>query len=385
MKERRRTRRAEPAVTPVKDKLKIGFITERMLRGFGVDLVVDRVARGLAQRGHEVTVYASVTDSTLGAEEYKLELIPTPAFAFFPRYELSAQRHLRFLNQQKMDVYLVETFPFFSYLPRLEAPAVAVDHGICSTEGFPVKIRANFRYARLMHSHLYLPFARRIVTVSEYLKREMPRRLQEKTAVIYNGADHYARPLADEAIKLRRTLNVADEDILLLYVGRLNAANQPYKGTAELVDMYRQLRREDNRLRLLMAGFGGPEERAWLESLGVRVITNAAAEQMPVIFSACDIYTTCSRWEGFDLPIVEAQSFGKPVVGLKIGAHPEVVAEGKSGFLPSGIEGMKEVLVRLARNREMRADMGKAALANAERFQWQRAVAQYEQLLQEVA
>ena len=81
-----------------------------MLTGFGVDMVIDRVARGLGERGHEVTVYASVTDETLNSDSYRLKLVPTPASSFFPRYDLSAQRHLGFLNSEANDVYLVETF-----------------------------------------------------------------------------------------------------------------------------------------------------------------------------------------------------------------------------------------------------------------------------------
>ncbi len=368
--------------------MRIGFITERMLRGFGVDLVIDRVAGGLAANGHEVTVYASVTDETLDSGGYRLKLIPTPAYSFFPRYELSAQRHLRFINEEKNDVYFIETFPYFSYLPRLKTPAVAVDHGVSSTEGFPWKIRANFAYLNFLHQHLYLRYARRIVTVSEYLRQELPAGLRSRTSVIYNGADHYPQRADDSENgrqSLRSELGVAGDEVLMLYVGRLAAHHQPYKGTAQLVDMYRRLRTQNPAIRLLMAGFGGEEERAWLEGEGVLVLANAPAEQMPAIFAASDIYVTASRWEGFDLPIVEAQSFGKPVVGLKIGAHPEVVADGSSGFLGAGMDEMEKAIMRLAGDEGLRADMGAAALANSERFRWDRAVKEYQQLLGKVA
>jgi len=133
-----------------------------------------------------------------------------------------------------------------------------------------------------------------------------------------------------------------------------------------------------------MAGFGGPRERIWLEREGVLVIENAPAEQMPAIFSACDIYVTCSRWEGFDLPLVEAQFFGKPVVALKVGAHPEVVAENRSGFLVGGLEEMGGAIRRLVDDDTLRQQMGEAARLNAERFRWSRAVAAYDELIQEL-
>lgn len=361
--------------------LKIGFITERMLRGFGVDLVVDQVARGLAARGHDVTVYASVSDSTLDSESYRLRLIPTRTSTLFPCYDLAAQRYLPFLNQEGNDIYFIETFPYFSLLPRLKTPAVAVDHGVSSTEGFPLKIRANFAYVRFTQQ-LYLRYARHIVTVSEYLKSTFPGRLREKTMVIHNGADHY--PPGGNGDELRRRLGVAGDDVLLLYVGRLSSADQPYKGTAELSAMYRRLVREIPRLKLLMVGFGGERERRWLEEQGVLVVTNAPAEQMPEIFAACDAYVTASRWEGFDLPVVEAQSFGKPVVALDIGAHGEVVARDRSGFLAADMESLAAAVRRLADDNELRRRMGMAALDHAADFTWSRAVDRYEQLLEKV-
>lgn len=361
--------------------MRIGFITERMLRGFGVDLVVDRVASGLAAHGHEVTVYTSVSDSTLDTGSYRLRMIPTRASSFFPRYELSAQRHLPFLNREENDLYFVETFPFFSLLPLLKKPVVAVDHGISSTEGFPAKIRVNFAYVRRTQP-LYLRSARRIVTVSEYLKSTFPASLQEKTTVIYNGADHYLT--GGDGASLRRQLGVGDDDVLLLYVGRLSSADQPYKGTAELSEMFRLLRRELPFVKLLMVGFGGERERRWLERQGALVLTNAPAEQMPDIFSACDIYVTASRWEGFDLPVVEAQSFGKPVVALDIGAHGEVVDRDRSGFLAGDLGELAAAVRRLAADPGLRARMGEAALEHAGSFTWSRAVERYQQLLEEV-
>lgn len=368
--------------------MKVGFVTERMLRGFGVDLVVDQVAEGLAARGHQVTVYASVSDSTFKAEGYELKLIPTPASSFFPRYDLSAQRHLGMLNSEGNDIYLIQTFPYFSYLPRLKAPAVAVEYGVSSTEGFPLKIRASFAYVKFMQYQVYCRWARRVAAISRFLKEGLPRHLKARAEVIYLGAEHYRRMATSatpaEAVALRESLGVTGDEVLLLYVGRLAAADQPYKGTAELVGLYRRLRERHGGLRLLMVGFGGPGEKAWLEGEGVLVLENAPAEQMPAIFSACDIYVTASRWEGFDLPLVEAQSFGKPVVALNIGAHPEVAAHGLSGFLAASVEEMGGYVMNLAGDEALRAGMGQAALEHAGRFTWKRTVEEYERLINEV-
>lgn len=365
--------------------MKIGFITERMLRGFGVDLVIDQVATGLAARGHEVKVFASVSDGTMKPESYEIKLIPTRTSGFFPRYDLASQRHLRALNREDVDIWLVQTFPYFSLMPRLKAPAIAVEYGVSSAEGFPAKLRANFAYVKFMQQKIYLRSARRIATISEYLKGELPEALRGKASVIYLGGDHYRR-LAGKpgGASLRKRLGVKEDEILMLYVGRLSSADQPYKGTAELAELCRRLRQEDPRLKLLMVGFGGQREQSWLGKTGALVITDAPAEQMPAVFDACDIYVTASRWEGFDLPLVEAQSFGKPVVALDIGAHREVMAPDESGLLAVDIAGLGAALQKLASDGSLRAGMGQAALKVAHRFNWEDTVAQYEQLIKEV-
>ncbi len=367
--------------------LKVGFLTERMLRGFGVDLVVDQLSRGLSARGHGVTVYSSVSDESFAADDYRIKLIPTSCSSFFPHCDFAAQRHLAFLNGEDIDVWLVQTFPFFSLLPRLKAPAVAVEYGVSSSAGFPPKLRANFAYIRFTQTRLYYRWARRIVAISEFLKQELPAGLRDKTSVIYPGADHYRRQADSDAAgrDLRSGLGIGDDEVLMLYVGRLSSADQPYKGTGELVALYRRLRRENAGLRLLMVGFGGAREKEWLESEGVTVLLNAPAGQMPAIFSACDLYVTASRWEGFDLPLAEAQAFGKPVVALRIGAHPEVVADGDSGFLVDNMEGMYQKVQELSGDAALRAELGRNAGAKASRFNWEDAFAAYDRLVREVA
>lgn len=45
--------------------LKIGFLTERLLLGYGVDLVVHEYARFLTERGYDVNVFCQRLDSSV--------------------------------------------------------------------------------------------------------------------------------------------------------------------------------------------------------------------------------------------------------------------------------------------------------------------------------
>ena len=69
--------------------------------------------------------------------------------------------------------------------------AIAVDHGVSDTRGFPLGIRANFAFVELSQQRWYFRYAPRIVTVSGWLREQLPAGLHDRTVPIHNGADHY--------------------------------------------------------------------------------------------------------------------------------------------------------------------------------------------------
>ena len=187
----------------------IAFVNERMLRGFGVDLVIDEVAAELGRRGHDVTVYASVADIG-GDRPYRLRTIPTRASGVPQRYERAAKAWASYIDAYEHDVVFVESYPFFSLVPRLKTPTVVVDHGVSSTDGMALKQRAAFRYIERVQQRRYFPKAAGIVTVSEYIRSLLPKNLQERTKVIYNGGNHYASVSSVERATMRARLGIAD-------------------------------------------------------------------------------------------------------------------------------------------------------------------------------
>jgi glycosyltransferase involved in cell wall biosynthesis len=56
-------------------------------------------------------------------------------------------------------------------------------------------------------------------------------------------------------------------------------------------------------------------------------------EQIPQLLLRCDVVIIPSRWEGFGLTAIEAMKYMKPIIASKNGALPELVYEGKNGWL----------------------------------------------------
>jgi GT2 family glycosyltransferase/glycosyltransferase involved in cell wall biosynthesis len=366
--------------------MRLGFLTERMLTGFGVDLVVDRLAAGLGERGHEVTVYASVEDGTYRGRPYRIRPVPVRASKNFPLMQRNAMRWAGLVDDEYLDAVEVHTFPFFGLIPRMRTPTVAVDYGVSPTEGMPAWLRADFAYIRQRTYGAQMPRATRVLSISDFLRRQMPTGLREKTEVVHLGSDHYHRDLsAGERQAFRRANGIPDDAIVSLYVGRLNHAGQPYKGVAELLEHFRGLRARHPGAVLLCVGFGDVADANEVRRAGGIAILKAPAAEMPVIYGASDILVTCSRWEGFGLPFLEGQRAGLAALAYNVGAHPEICRAGESALLVDSADAFYEAWESLLEQPDLRSRLGSAGAALAAGFSWDRAVDAHEAALAEAA
>lgn len=370
--------------------VRIAILTERMLAGFGADLVLHEIAQGLSGRGYEVDVFASVNDGTYKNSDYDIKSLPVPASSFFPRYEKNAQRQIKRILARDYHAILVGTFPYFSLIPALSevTPCLAIEFGVCLTTGFSLWAKSNFAYMKHCQEKVYFPKAKRIIAISNFLKSQLPEALQAKTDVIYCGANHYRPEPAPrmqaekDREEFRKQLGVKPDEVVALYVGRVNAEGQPYKGTAELIQIYERMKPLAD-FRLVMTGRGTGNDAELLERHGILPYLNVMPSEMPTIYESCDIFVTCSKWEGFGLPLIEAQYFGKPFVAYRIGAHPEIGKTGETGLLVQSRQEFIEALTGLVQNRTLRSELGENGKRWARMFTWEKAVDEYDRVINE--
>lgn len=129
-----------------------------------------------------------------------------------------------------------------------------------------------------------------------------------------------------------RSLEAAPPGGRFLFFGRLS----PEKGLATLV---RAARASGVPLDLL----GDGPQRAELEALAagadnIRFLGYRSGDALWDALRGCRAVVLPSEWyENAPMSVLEAYSFGKPVIGARIGGIPELVVEGKTGWLfPSG-------------------------------------------------
>lgn len=151
--------------------------------------------------------------------------------------------------------------------------------------------------------------------------------------VIYNAIPKERLKVDPSKVEiLKKTFNKENNKIIIS-VGNL----YPTKGFDELIEVARILKNKIQNLLVLIVGEGKEKER--LEklissyNLKTTIILLGRREDVPELLNISDCFVLLSYEEPFGTAFIEALGCGKPVVGYKAGGVPEVVLDGKVGFL----------------------------------------------------
>jgi D-inositol-3-phosphate glycosyltransferase len=182
----------------------------------------------------------------------------------------------------------------------------------------------------------------------------------------------------------RTELNVGEDSIVLLFVGRI----QPLKAPDVLIEAAAEIlkRNPELRSRLVVAICGGPSgsglERpdalfTLAEDLGVadlvRFVPPTSRAELVKWFQAASVCVVPSYSESFGLVAIEAQACGTPVIAARVGGLPTAVRDGISGVLVDGhrADSWAREILNVATNSELRAKLSVGAIAHASHFGWE--------------
>jgi glycosyltransferase involved in cell wall biosynthesis len=101
-------------------------------------------------------------------------------------------------------------------------------------------------------------------------------------------------------------------------------------------------------------------------------------------YQKADVVTFCSIYEGFGLPIIEAQAMRTPVVTSNLSPMKEVAGGGAVLVNPEDILSIRDGILRLINDKSLRDKLVAQGLKNIKRYETSRVASQYESLYREI-
>jgi 1,2-diacylglycerol 3-alpha-glucosyltransferase len=336
----------------------------------GITNYIDLNKRHLEKAGHDVYVFTFsepnyVDDETRVIRSPGLPLADT-GFYLSLRYTREAKKLL-----QNMDVVHVH-HPFLSGRLALH---------YCRPYQIPIIFTNHTRYD--LYAQAYLPMLPGEVSES-LLRAYMPSfceavnlvvspspgmekilrqlEVESQIEIVPNGVEltrfFKAEPLS------RANYEFAEEDILLIYTGRLG----PEKNLEFLLQAFAGVAQAIENVRLLLVGDGPLKDE--LKELTQELQISASVQftgmipydNMPGYLAMCDAFVTASVTEVHPLSVIEAMAAGLPVAGIYSPGVGDTVEDGRTGFLSKEeLPAFTAKLTRLCLQPQLRHKMGRAA------------------------
>jgi D-inositol-3-phosphate glycosyltransferase len=202
--------------------------------------------------------------------------------------------------------------------------------------------------------------------------------------VVAPGVDLTTYNPADGKAGARNRLDIAQDAIMLTFVGRIQAHKGPdvlLRAAAQMLDHTPYLR---SKLAVVIIGGtsgAGADELDNLKGLAkflkiedmVHFIAPVAHTKLADWYRASDLVCIPSYSESFGLVALEAQACGTPVVATAIGGLRTAVSDGISGSLVDGHDpkAWSAVICRLILEPQRRVVLSMGAIEHASRFGWE--------------
>jgi glycosyltransferase involved in cell wall biosynthesis len=162
-----------------------------------------------------------------------------------------------------------------------------------------------------------------------------------------------------------------------LFVGTL----EPRKNLARLLEAWRQISDEQRAgAELRVVGATGWMVRDVLKDAealpGVNFLGPLSDDELAREYEGANVFVYPSLYEGFGLPVIEAMSMGLPVMTSNTGATREVAGDAALLVDPSSVDSIRDGLLRLMTDAQLRQTLADKGRARAAKFCWEKTAAE---------
>jgi glycosyltransferase involved in cell wall biosynthesis len=359
----------------------------------GVRTAIWALARALAERGHEVTVLTSGVPRVYS--EGPVTVVQLGSLRSFrhwldvltPGYVLARLRYMwraaRYVRRRPPDLVEVPEGGFEQLLLLWRTPCKLV-----------VRLHGNVSYT-LMRT----PFSRLLERIEGAVVR--------RADALYSPSLSYARMIAnDYRIAVERIAIIPyGLDLQALYAvppGPIGAADRfglgdraivlftgtlsHRKGLPVLLEVARSMEVREDVVFVLVGRADAEFGDVGLPS-NVAVLGELPRSELCALYREARVFFMPSRFENLSLSIIEAMTFGLPVVAFDVGGNAELVTGGKNGYLidPRSPKRIPELISQLVDDPERCEAFGAESRRRARGFSVDRIAAEVEALFSRVA
>lgn len=352
-------------------------------------------ANFLAQRGHDVYVYASDWDETVLVSRVKRQHVPMPRNHLY--------RLLRFTGQVQRQMVLLSSMPeAIGTFGVLSPPGALVWAG--SVHGAWLKISASQRSFRGRFRQRINPIHYACIALEKkvYGDRTYGRMLALSPSVQQDLERLYSVPESDVTVlpqgysptefniseaavtrsDVRSRLGYTDLNRVVIFV----ANELERKGFWQLARAIAALK--DPSVKLLAVGRLNPRACIpGLRHLGLEnnVIFAGPSSNVAQFYAAADVFVLPTQYEAWGLVIVEAMACGLPVLTSRLAGAAIAVREGVSGFLLDDPTDVGEISSKLSSILYERLWCSSDISASVHQFAWSEILLRYEEELLKLA
>ncbi len=271
---------------------------------------------------------------------------------------------------------------FFKTLPvRKKFPTVVTIHDVTPLvfpKNYPSGIKG---YLNLQYQKLSLKSVKAVITDSEASKKDIQKYLNvpaQKIRAVYLGwSDSY------KLISNKKELEDANKKYNLpqkfaLFVGNVN-------WNKNIVNLTQAVLNADLEIVLTGKAFeekgnlDHPEQKShkqFIEKFGndprVHVLGFVNTEDLVKIYNLAQVFLFPSFYEGFGIPILEAQACGVPVITSNVSSLPEVAGDSAMQVDPYKTEEIRDAVKKLLEDNNLRQTLIKKGFENIKRFSWKK-------------
>lgn len=279
---------------------------------------------------------------------------------------------------QKIDIF----FTLGHYGPRFSKIPYVVTIFDLSYLHYPNLFNKNDLYQLVNWSKYSIQKSKHIFTISESTKEDIVKNYNinpSKISITHMGYNQTTfMPQTKSTIEKVKTKYKIEGDYII-YVGTL----QPRKNIECLVEAFNQVIQNQeskiHNLKLVIVG-----KKGWLYDTIFQKVQNlnltskviftdyVPEEDLPALIAGSKLYILPSLYEGFGIPVVEAQACGVPVVVSNTSSLPEVV--GDSGILvdPQRLSSIAGGINKILSDEKLSKELVTKGFVNIRRFSWQK-------------